>query len=225
MIFVQMTDVQTGIKNWKDAQQTLERATREFPDDAELWSKLLSVYGQLQDKQGQEKCQKKLAQFDNMSITKRIAYGDVLETQGQAQQARDQYEQVLRLEQGNLIAQLKLANSYRQDTSQEKNLEEARRLFDHILATSPNNPEALDGAAYCHRKLQNWDTAVQLYQLSLKARPMAELPLYYLGDILYKQHRHAECQHYLTRLVDSNCSSEFMKSAFVHIGEVERISG
>lgn len=213
-IYVQMTDVQYGIKAWKDAQQTLERATREFPEDVELWSKLLNVYGQLQDKLGQERCHKKLATFDSMSISKRIAYGDALESQGQPQQARDQYMQVLRAEPANIQAQLKLAVSYRQDTSNEKNLEEAGKCFDQVLKTSPNNSEALEGAAYCHRKMQDWDTAVQLYQLCLKARPLAEVPLYYLGDILYKQHRHAECQHYLMRLVESpTVSEDFMKSA------------
>lgn len=135
--------------------------------------------------------------------------------EGKINQAIEHFQKILRTDENNTQAQLKLASCYRVDSSNQKNLAEAARLFDLVLSTSTNNAEALDGAAYCNRKLQRFDDAMMFYQMILKeASPQtSELPLYYLGDILYKQHRHAECQHYLKRLVDTGSSSDFMKSA------------
>ncbi|CAK0880530.1 unnamed protein product, partial [Prorocentrum cordatum] len=81
------------------------------------------------------------------------------------------------------------------------------------MALAPAHAEALEGAAYCHRKTNNLDQAVHLYQQCLKVKSTAEGPLYYLGDILYRQHRHAECQHYLQRLVETNCSADYKTGA------------
>ncbi|CAK9117765.1 unnamed protein product [Durusdinium trenchii] len=99
------------------------------------------------------------------------------------------------------------------DGSRDGNLEEALRLFEQVLQLSPNNLEALEGAAYCNRKSNKLDQAVQLYQQCLKVNASAESPLYYLGDILYRQHRHAECQAYLSRLVASNCGEDYKTGA------------
>jgi len=212
-ILMQMASVQCGIGAWKGAQETLETAARDFPDDAEVWSKLLEVFEKQQDTKGQLRCCRSLVRLNAMTAAKRISYGDLLDGQGQVREARDQFELALRDEPNSTVASLKLANSWRQDSGQDNHLEEARKTYEQVLQTAPNNAEALEGAAYCHRKMSNMDTAIQLYQSCLKVRPTAEAPLYYLGDILYKQHRHAECQHYLTRLIESSCSPDYKTGA------------
>jgi len=212
-IYLQISNLECESGSWREAQQTLEGAIRALPDDPELWSSLLRVTTHLQDARGRLQCLKRLVQLGAATYGHRIALGELLEGQGQIKDAREQYETARALEPGNSTALLKLANSWRQDVSQEDHLEEAKKLFEEALQFVPNNAEALDGAAYCHRKLNNLDTAIQLYQACLKVRPTGESALYYLGDILYKQHRHAECQHYLTRLVESSCSPDYKTGA------------
>jgi len=105
------------------------------------------------------------------------------------------------------------AERTRLDMTSETNLEAARAKYEAALKVNPSNLEALEGAAYCHRKLNDLDTAVQLYQQCLRVSPNAEGPLYYLGDILYRQHRHGECQHYLARLAELSSSHDFKTGA------------
>lgn len=92
-------------------------------------------------------------------------------------------------------------------------MEEARKLYEQVLHISPSNSEALEGAAFCARKGNQLDQAIQFYQQCLKVNQTAEGPLYYLGDILYRQHRHAECQFYLSRLVETNCATDYKTGA------------
>jgi tetratricopeptide (TPR) repeat protein len=92
-------------------------------------------------------------------------------------------------------------------------LVEARKAYEQVLQVAPTNADALEFAAYCQRKLNNTDAAITLYQNCLKVKPSQEGPLFYLGEILYKQHRHAECQHYLTRLVSTNCDLDYKTGA------------
>eukprot|EP00931_Biecheleriopsis_adriatica_P056155 TRINITY_DN33278_c0_g1_i1.p1 TRINITY_DN33278_c0_g1~~TRINITY_DN33278_c0_g1_i1.p1 ORF type:complete len:1708 (-),score=448.60 TRINITY_DN33278_c0_g1_i1:75-5198(-) len=212
-IYLQMATVQCGISAWKDAQQTLEGAVRELPQEGEVWCKLLTVYEKLKDSRGQHQCHRHLAQLGAATAATRISYAELLLGEDRVREAREQLQQVLRAEPANTAALLKLAQSHRQDGSREGNLEEARLCYEQVLQLSPTNAEALEGAAYCHRKSNNTEQAIQLYQQCLKVSATAEGPLYYLGDILYKQHRHAECQHYLTRLVDTNCGADYKTGA------------
>jgi len=137
MIYMKMSTVQCGIKAWKDAQQLLETASHEFPEEAEVWSKLLLVYTQQQDKQGQQRCHQSLAQLNNMSVSQRLVYGEALENQGQMREAREQYEQAVKSDPNNTAALMKLGNSVRQDSSQEKNLEEAKKALRQGAASQP----------------------------------------------------------------------------------------
>jgi len=167
----------------------------------------------LQDVKGQQQCHRRLVQLNGMTVSTRVSYGELLLLEGQVREAKEQFELALRSDPGNIVALMKLAASWRQDSSREGHLEEARRCFEQVLQLSPANVEALEGAAYCHRKANSLDQAILLYQQCLRVKSTAEGPLYYLGDILYRQHRHAECQLYLQRLVDTNCSAEYKTGA------------
>ncbi|CAE7406535.1 unnamed protein product [Symbiodinium natans] len=211
-IYKQMATVQTTIRSWKDAQQTLESAVREHPDDAEVWRQLLSIYEQLKDSKGQYHCHRRLVQLGAATAATQTSYAALLLSEDRVREARDQLSQVIKLEPTNLTALLKLAHCHRQD-ARESNLEEARKLYEQVLSINPSNLEALEGAAFCARKGNHLDQAVQFYQQCLKVNATAEGPLYYLGDILYRQHRHAECQFYLSRLVETNCTTDYKTGA------------
>lgn len=149
------------------------------------------------------------AQLAGCTVGERVAYGELLFSEGKLRDAKEQLELALQAEPENIVAMLKLAATHRQ----EGNLEEARKGFEKVLQRCPTNAEALEGAASCHRKVGNLDQATQLYQQCLKVKSNAEGPLYSLGDILYRQHRHAECQHYLARLVETECSPDYKTGA------------
>ncbi|CAE8612636.1 unnamed protein product [Polarella glacialis] len=213
-IYMQMAGVQCAISAWKDAQQTLEGAVRELPEDAEIWRKLLIVYEEQKDSKGQHQCFRRLGQLGCLQPADKVQCSELLMSEGQFREARDLLDQVLRAEPSNTAALLKVAASWRQDpTAGERALSEAKARYEQVLQLSPSNAEALEGAAYCYRKVNNLEQAITLYQQCLKVKPTAEGPLYYLGDILYKQHRHAECQHYLSRLVETNCTTEYKTGA------------
>ncbi|CAE7303970.1 unnamed protein product [Symbiodinium pilosum] len=207
-----MATVQTAISAWKDAQQTLESAVRELPDDAEIWRRLLSIHEQLKDSKGQHLCHRRLVQLGASTPATQTSYASLLLSEDRVREAREQLSQVIKLEPTNLTALLKLAHCHRQD-ARESNLEEAKKLYEQVLNINPSNLEALEGAAYCARKGNQTDQAVHFYQQCLKVSATAEGPLYYLGDILYRQHRHAECQFYLSRLVDTNCTTDYKTGA------------
>ncbi|CAE7227742.1 unnamed protein product [Symbiodinium sp. CCMP2592] len=211
-IYLQMAAVQIAINSWKDAQQTLESAVREHPDDAEIFRQLLSIYEQLKDSKGQYYCHRRLVQLGAATPATQTSYAALLLSEDRVREAREQLSQVIKLEPTNLAALLKLAHCHRQE-SRESNLEEARKLYEQVLHISPSNSEALEGAAFCARKGNQLDQAVQFYQQCLKVNATAEGPLYYLGDILYRQHRHAECQFYLSRLVETNCATDYKTGA------------
>lgn len=211
-IYLQMAAVQIAINSWKDAQQTLESAVREHPDDAEIFRQLLSIYEQLKDSKGQYYCHRRLVQLGAATPATQTSYAALLLSEDRVREAREQLSQVIKLEPTNLAALLKLAHCHRQE-SRESNLEETRKLYEQVLHISPSNSEALEGAAFCARKGNQLDQAVQFYQQCLKVNATAEGPLYYLGDILYRQHRHAECQFYLSRLVETNCATDYKTGA------------
>lgn len=98
----------------------------------------------------------------------------------------------------------------------ENRLGEACKLFQQVLEQEPGNDSALEGSAYCYRKLGDLEKAISLYQACLRRRPQSETALYYLGNILYRQHRHVECQRYLGELTDlgpEHCSVDFRTGA------------
>lgn len=212
-IYLQMAAVQCAISAWKDAQQTLEGAVHELPEDAEMWQKLLSICEQLKDPKGQHQCHRRLMQLRATTPATQTMYASLLLSEDRPREAKELLKEVLKEDTKNAPALLKLAQCHRQDGSRDGNLEEAQRLYEQVLQVSPNNLEALEGAAYCNRKSNNHDQAVQLYQQFLKVNASAEGPLYYLGDILYRQHRHAESQFYLQRLVETNCGPEYKTGA------------
>ncbi|CAK9032596.1 Serine/threonine-protein kinase CTR1 (Protein CONSTITUTIVE TRIPLE RESPONSE1) [Durusdinium trenchii] len=212
-IYLQMATVQCAISAWKDAKATLEGAVHELPEDAEMWQKLLSICEQLKDSKGQHHCHRRLVQLGATTAASQIMYASLLMSEDRLREAKELLNQVIKAEPKNAAALLKLAQCLKQDGSRDGNLEEALRLFEQVLQLSPNNLEALEGAAYCNRKSNKLDQAVQLYQQCLKVNASAESPLYYLGDILYRQHRHAECQAYLSRLVASNCGEDYKTGA------------
>eukprot|EP00434_Breviolum_minutum_P037376 symbB.v1.2.033140.t1/scaffold4076.1/size45104/5 len=212
-IYMQMASVQCAISAWKDAQQTLEGAVHELPEDAEMWQKLLGICEQLKDSRGQHQCHRRLMQLRATTPTTQTMYASLLLSEDRLREAKELLKEVLKEEPKNAPALLKLAQCHRQDGSRDGNLEEAQRLYEQVLQLKPSNLEALEGAAYCNRKNNNHDQAVQLYQQCLKVNASAEGPLYYLGDILYRQHRHDECQLYLRRLVDTNCGVDYKTGA------------
>ncbi|CAK9032573.1 UDP-N-acetylglucosamine--peptide N-acetylglucosaminyltransferase (O-GlcNAc) (OGT) [Durusdinium trenchii] len=212
-IYLQMATVQCAISAWKDAKATLEGAVHELPEDAEMWQKLLSICEQLKDSKGQHHCHRRLVRMLSLNRLEAIEYASLLMSEDRLREAKELLNQVIKAEPKNAAALLKLAQCLKQDGSRDGNLEEALRLFEQVLQLSPNNLEALEGAAYCNRKSNKLDQAVQLYQQCLKVNASAESPLYYLGDILYRQHRHAECQAYLSRLVASNCGEDYKTGA------------
>ncbi|CAJ1405097.1 unnamed protein product [Effrenium voratum] len=212
-IYMQMATVQCSISAWKDAQQTLEGAVRDLPEDAEMWMKLLGVCEQLKDNKGQHQCYRRLVQLKASTPASQTMYASLLLSEDRLREAKEQLTQAIKQEPTNATALLKLAQCCRQEGSREGNLEEARRYYEQVTQLNPSNLEALEGAAYCNRKANNLDQAIQLYQQCLKVNASAEGPLYYLGDILYRQHRHAECQFYLSRLVDTNCAVDYKTGA------------
>lgn len=212
-IYLQMATVQCSISSWKDAQQTLEGAVREISEDAEIWRKLLFVYEQLQDAKNQHLCFRRLGQLNGLTNSARISYCDLLAAEGQRDEARQQLREVLKVSPESVSALLKLAGSFQKDAASTPTLQEALKGYERVLELAPGNPEALEGAAYCHRKLNNQEQAILLYQQCLKVQNSAVSALYYLGDILYKQHRHAECQHYLTRLLEATAASDYRSGA------------
>jgi len=212
-ICMQMASVQCAISAWKDAQQTLEGAVNELPEDAEMWQKLLGICEQLKDSRGQHQCHWRLMQLRATTPATQTMYASLLLSENRLREAEELLKEVLKEEPKNAPALLKLAQCHRQDGSRDGNLEEAQRLYEQVLQLKPSNLEALEGAAYCNRKNNNHDQAVQLYQQCLKVNASAEGPLYYLGDILYRQHRHDECRVYLRRLVDTNCGVDYKTGA------------
>lgn len=213
-LYLQLAGAQASAQLWREAGESLEIALRSSPDDAELWSELLRVASQLGDTKTQMQCHRRLVQLNAMTVSKRCAFGELLDNEGQFREAREQFECGLRESPNDVTCMLKLANSYRQEPGNESALEEASKIFEQVLALHPVNTEALEGAAYCHRKSNNFELAIQLYQSCLKVSPTNESSLYYLGDILYRQHRHAECQHYLARLVgEEKCSPDYKTGA------------
>merc|ERR1712061_678045 len=125
-----MATVQCGINAWKDAQQTLENAVCELPDDTEVWHRLLEVYQQQQDVKGQQHCHRRLVQLNGMTISTRVSYGDIFLSEGQVREAKEQFELALRFDPNNIAALLKLAASWRQDSGKEGYLEEAKQCFE-----------------------------------------------------------------------------------------------
>eukprot|EP00928_Gymnodinium_smaydae_P028033 TRINITY_DN21495_c0_g1_i1.p1 TRINITY_DN21495_c0_g1~~TRINITY_DN21495_c0_g1_i1.p1 ORF type:complete len:1748 (-),score=251.72 TRINITY_DN21495_c0_g1_i1:65-5308(-) len=213
-ISLRIADVHQAVGASRDAQQTLESLLRENPSSIEIIEKLLAVSGDLQDNAVQLNCFRRLERLTSLTASQLAAYGDALHREGHVQEARAQFERALREDSKCVPALLSLAASLRQDTTRENYLEEAMARYDQVLAINPQNVEALEGAAYCQRKRGNAEAAISLYQSCLKVRPTAEGPLYYLGDILYKLHRHNECQHNLLRLVSTNCGSDFKSGAY-----------
>eukprot|EP00913_Durusdinium_trenchii_P007599 g7140.t3 len=187
-------------------------AVHELPEDAEMWQKLLSICEQLKDSKGQHHCHRRLVQLGATTAASQIMYASLLMSEDRLREAKELLNQVIKAEPKNAAALLKLAQCLKQDItcliefeltivnsiesskasseldgSRDGNLEEALRLFEQVLQLSPNNLEALEGAAYCNRKSNKLDQAVQLYQQCLKVNASAESPLYYLGLQLSQQ--------------------------------------
>eukprot|EP00930_Biecheleria_cincta_P082443 TRINITY_DN72178_c0_g1_i1.p1 TRINITY_DN72178_c0_g1~~TRINITY_DN72178_c0_g1_i1.p1 ORF type:complete len:1736 (-),score=337.57 TRINITY_DN72178_c0_g1_i1:53-5203(-) len=212
-IYLQMATVQCAISAFKDAQQTLEGAARELPSEPEIWRKLFGVHVQLKDTREQHRCYQRLVQLGANTPTNQISYSELLLAEGKSREAKDQLQKVLKTDPANVAALLKLGDICRSEIPSGSNLEEARRYYEQVLELNPSSAEALEGAATCHRKANNLQQAIELYQQCLKIKPNAEGPLYYLGDILYRQHHHAGCQLYLARLLETSCPVDFKTSA------------
>eukprot|EP00929_Paragymnodinium_shiwhaense_P053965 TRINITY_DN27051_c0_g3_i1.p1 TRINITY_DN27051_c0_g3~~TRINITY_DN27051_c0_g3_i1.p1 ORF type:complete len:1405 (+),score=254.77 TRINITY_DN27051_c0_g3_i1:285-4499(+) len=210
---LQAAQIHSSLGSHREAQQSLESLLRDCPNDVEVLGRLATLSMEAQDSSRALQCHRRLEELDRLTAPQRLSYGDLLMGQGHIQEARRQYDHVLREQPSNVGALLKLGASWRQDSSRENHLEEARKMFERALQLQPGNADALEGAAYACRKMNDMEAAIPLYQACLKARPTAEGPLYYLGDILYRQHRHAECQHYLSRLVSTNCTPDYRTGA------------
>lgn len=214
---MQMAVVQAGISAWKDAQQTLESAIRDHPDDADLLRKLLEVAEQTKDGIVLAMCNDKLKRVNGNSPMKQSLQDDpVSPPTRDREKGRSQPEAAPSsrpAETNGVSGLLKRALATRQDSSKDNHLEEAQKIYEQVLKVEPTNAEALDGAAYCHRKLNNLEMAVQLYTECLRVTTSPEGPLYYLGEILYRMQRHRECQIYLKRLVGMSGSQDFRLSA------------
>eukprot|EP00927_Polykrikos_kofoidii_P036972 TRINITY_DN31153_c0_g1_i2.p1 TRINITY_DN31153_c0_g1~~TRINITY_DN31153_c0_g1_i2.p1 ORF type:complete len:1751 (-),score=284.33 TRINITY_DN31153_c0_g1_i2:315-5567(-) len=213
-ISLSMADVHSTLSNSREARAILEALLRDNPEDVEIIGKLIELYRNLKDNKGALQCHRRLEQLNALTVSTRLSYSEVLLSDGQLQEARVQVEKCLKEDPHNTCALLKLAAIWKQDHMKENNLDEARKTFEMILNESPSNAEALEGAAYCHRKLNNLDKASELYISCVKERPTAEGPLYYLGDILYRLHRYTECQHYLERLVKTSCAYDYKIGAY-----------
>ena len=107
--------------------------------------------------------------------------------QGEPKKAAKRFRKALQLQPDFIEARLGLAHAYR-------DLEyyaDAYDLYKQVLAVTPANPQALEGAGVALARLRQYDLAEQHLRTALQLDPRSVSPLNALADLYYGQRQYA----------------------------------
>jgi predicted Zn-dependent protease len=201
------------------AEAQLDKATRVNPKWTTPWAHLARIrYADKRIADGDKTLLEGLeSNPDNEQLRLLLALS--LTAQHRYEEAISQYEAVLRVAPGSILAANNLASMLVDYKGDSRSLERALALSRGFESRQPN-PYLLDTLGWVHHKLGHGPDALRLLQQASALAPDHPVLNYHLGAALAKAGQHAEAAAYLKKAVDAGTRFDGLEEAKALLGEV-----
>jgi len=204
---LQLQRAYTGLRQDDKAVEVALELTRAYPKDPEVLyhaGRLFGNYAYLSTV--------KLAEVAPDSLWLHLAAGEANESQGRADAAIQEYEEVLALQPDRSGVHYRIGRTLlaraKQSTDDTVSEAEALKEFERELQLDPTNANAAYEAGEIHRKSARFDKALEMFSQAVKYYPDFEEALLGLGRALLSSGKAEQALAPLRKAISLNAANE-----------------